>query len=185
MRPFAPGRPFAAVLALAVVLATSPSSHAAGATLLGRVTNGPEASPRAGVVVALYDPTTQATFRSEPTDARGAFRIGSAAAGTYRVVVESTEGAYLAGNAVALKAGDNPPLAVALRPNAQEPPSPTPPAPTPPEPAPTTPPPSAGSQQAPWVKWVIAGGIILGGALVVDAVTDDEEEASAFGQPAK
>lgn len=173
-----PGRSLAAVLVLAVLAATSPSAvRASDATLFGRVTDAPGATPRAGVVVALYDPSTQATFRSEPTDARGAFRIGSASAGTYQVVVESKEGAYLAGNAVALKGGENPPLSVALRPNAQEPP--TPPAPTP-TPAPA--PPAAASKQAPWVKWVIAGGIILGGALVVNAVTDDEQEASGFGQ---
>lgn len=171
MRSFFPGRPIAAVLAAVLVVSTSPFSRAADATLLGRVTNGPGASPREGVVVALYDPSTQATFRSEPTDARGAFRIGGASTGTYQVVVESDEGAYLAGDAVALKAGDNPPLAVALRPASQE----------------GTTAPAAGStaKQAPWVKWVIAGGILLGGALVVNAVTDDEEEASGFGQPAK
>ena len=172
MRSTFAGRPIAAVLAFAVLAATSPSAAwAADATLLGRVTDAPGASPREGVVVALYDPATQATFRSEPTDARGAFRIPNATAGTYQVVVEATEGAYLAGGGVALKAGENPPLSVALRPAAQE--------------GTTTPAAGSTSKQAPWVKWVIAGGIILGGALVVNAVTDDEQEASGFGQPAQ
>jgi hypothetical protein len=173
MRSMFPGRAISAALVLAVVVFTSPAAlWAADATLLGRVTDAPSATPRSGVVVALYDPATQATFRSEPTDARGAFRIGGAQTGTYQVVVESSEGAYLAGNAVALKSGDNPPLSVALRPAAQE--GGTPPA------SGTT-----AAKQAPWVKWVIAGGIILGGVLVVNAVTDDEQEASGFGQPAK
>jgi hypothetical protein len=172
MRSIVPGRVIAVTLAVAVVAFSSPATiWASDATLMGRVTDAPSAAPRAGVVVALYDPASQATFRSEPTDARGAFRIGGAQSGTYQVVVESKEGAYLAGNAVALKSGDNPPLSVALRPAAQE----------------GTTAPAAGSaaKQAPWVKWVIAGGIILGGALIVNAVTDDEQEASGFGQPAK
>ncbi|HEX6850968.1 MAG TPA: carboxypeptidase-like regulatory domain-containing protein [Candidatus Polarisedimenticolaceae bacterium] len=172
MRSMIFGRALAVALALAVVAFSSPTAiRAADATLLGRVTDAPGASPRPGVVVALYDPATQATYRSEPTDARGAFRIGDAQSGTYQVVVEAAEGAYLAGNAVALKSGDNPPLSVALRPASQE--------------GGTAPAAGSGSKQAPWVKWVIAGGIILGGALIVNAVTDDEQEASGFGQPAK
>ena len=51
-------------------------------------------------------------------------------------------------------------------------------------PAGSTPPPAAATKSSgtpTWAKWVIAGGIIVGAAIVVDAVTsDDKNEASSF-----
>jgi hypothetical protein len=140
--------------------------------------NGSEA--RAGVVVALVDTSAEKIFRSQPTDARGAFRVDAPAAGRYALVVEAPEGAFLASDGLDLAAGSNPPIALALKPGRQGQGEPEPaPAPTPaPAPAPAaTPAPTGGLPN--WAKWVIAGGIVVGAAIVVDAVTSDDE-ASEF-----
>ncbi|HJQ97824.1 MAG TPA: carboxypeptidase-like regulatory domain-containing protein [Candidatus Polarisedimenticolaceae bacterium] len=146
------------------LLAQSPTS------LSGRVlaANGSEA--RSGVVVALVDTSAEKIFRSQPTDARGAFRVDAPNAGRYALVVEAPEGAFLASDGLVLAPGQNRPVALALKPGKQG----TEPAPTP---APTSA--STGGGLPNWAKWVIAGGIVVGAAIVVDAVTSDDE-ASAF-----
>src|SRR5262245_36982191 len=140
------------------LLAQAPS----GSRLSGRVLAENGSDARAGVVVALVDTKAEKVFRSEPTDARGAFRVDAPAAGRYALLVEAPEGAFLASDGLELAAGLNKPVALALKPGKggrQE----TPPA----APAPT-PPPAGGLPS--WAKWVIAGGIVVGAAIVVDAV---------------
>jgi hypothetical protein len=111
-------------------------------------------------------------YKSTPTDAKGAFAIGSAPAGSYALVVEAPEGAFLASSNVQLAPGVNKPVALALKPGKQgEPPPAAPPAAAP-APAP--------SGIPTWAKWVIAGGIVVGAAIVVDGVTSDSNEASQF-----
>jgi hypothetical protein len=154
-------------LSSSALLAGSPS------TLSGRVLGPDGADPRAGVTVTLVDTAAEKTYDSAPTDARGAFSIATAPAGNYALVVRAPEGAFLASNNLQLAPGVNRPVSLALKPGKQE----TPPAPAP---APATPPPPPPKSSTPtWAKWVIAGGIVVGAAIVVDAVTSDSE-ASAF-----
>ncbi len=180
-------RVVAVVLAAAVISFLGPVPALAGAAspLSGRVLS-PSRQPEAGAVVALYDASTDATFRSEPTDARGAFRVSGAPAGTYAVVVETPRGAYLAADALRLDPAS--PRAVSLSLTASaEPPKGSGGAAAPEAPAPSPAPsgeagkgkPAAKPKLAPWAKWVIVGGIVVGGALVVNAVTK-EEKSSPF-----
>jgi hypothetical protein len=148
------------------LLAASPS------TLSGRVLTQNGADPRSGVVVTLIEPTSERSYSSSPTDARGAFTIDAAPAGSYALVVQAPEGAFLAANNVQLAPGVNRPLSLALKPGKQD---------QPPAPAAAPPPPAAQKNSVPtWAKWVIAGGIIVGGAIIIDAVTSDNNEASQF-----
>jgi hypothetical protein len=145
------------------LLAQSPTS------LSGRVLAANGADARSGVVVALVDTSAEKIFRSQPTDARGAFKVDAPAAGRYALVVEAPEGAFLASDGLVLAPGQNRPVSLALKPGRQGT-----------EPAPSPAPSSAASSGLPnWAKWVIAGGIVVGAAIVVDAVTSDGE-ASAF-----
>jgi hypothetical protein len=164
-------------VALVFGLVTLTSSGAALAdspsTLSGRVLTQNGADPRPGVVVALIEPTSERTYESSPTDARGAFTIDAAPAGSYALAVLAPEGAFLAASNVKLAPGVNRPLSLALKPGKQDQPAP------PAEPA--APPPAQQKGQLPtWAKWVIAGGIIVGGAIIIDAVTSDSNEASSF-----
>jgi hypothetical protein len=146
------------------LLAESPTS------LSGRVLAENGSDARSGVVVALVDTSAEKIFRSQPTDARGAFRVDAPAAGRYALVVEAPEGAFLASDGLVLAPGQNRPVSLALKKGKQTEPAPA-------NPPATAPAPSAGLPN--WAKWVIAGGIVVGAAIVVDAVTSDDE-ASAF-----
>ena len=64
----------ASVLALVLGVSVTASS-APGGVVTGKVLADDGVTPRAGVVVALFDPDTSAEFRSAPTDAAGAFRV--------------------------------------------------------------------------------------------------------------
>jgi hypothetical protein len=160
-------------LALSVAGLTSAGPLLAGSptTLSGRVLAANGADARSGVVVALVDTSAEKVFRSQPTDSRGAFRVDAPAAGRYALLVEAPEGAFLASDGLVLAPGQNRPVSLALKPGKQG----AQPAPTP---APSAS--SAASSGLPnWAKWVIAGGIVVGAAIVVDAVTSGDE-ASAF-----
>jgi hypothetical protein len=147
------------------VRASSPSS------LSGRVLAQNGADPRSGVVVTLIEPTSERAYRSSPTDARGAFTISAAPAGRYELVVEAPEGAFLAASNLQLAPGVNRPLSLALKPGKQD----QPPAATPPQ--------DSGKKKEglpTWAKWVIAGSIIVGGAIIVDAVSSSNNNASPY-----
>ena len=166
-------RSTAAVSILGLVTLTSSGLAQAGspATLSGRVVTQDGAGPRAGVVVTLFEPASEKAYRSSPTDARGAFTIDAAPAGSYALVVEAPEGAFLASSNVQLAPGVNRPVSLALKPGKQGEP-----------PAGSTPPPAAATKASgppTWAKWVIAGGIIVGAAIVVDAVASDSEASPA------
>jgi len=145
-----------------VLLASSPS------TLTGRVLTHNGADPRPGVIVTLVEPASERAYRSSPTDARGAFTIDAAPAGDYALFVEAPEGAFLASNHLQLAPGVNRPVSLALKPGKKGE-----------APAGTTAPPARKKGDVPtWAKWVIAGGIVVGAAIVIDAVT--KSEASSF-----
>lgn len=186
-------RSLAILLALALLAPTVPAAPAA-AQLRGRVVQADGRTPRTGVTVVLVDGAGQARYRSEPTSSRGVFRIAAAEAGSYRLLAETAEGAFLAPEAVSLQAGDTRAVSLALNPAGQEPtpppePEPAEPEPTPAEPTePTPPPPPPATPTAPaasvdngpnWRKWVIVGGIGVAALLVVNEMTS-EDEASPF-----
>ena len=164
-------RKTAATLVLGVLTLTSAGLLRADApsSLSGRVLGQNGADPRAGVVVALVEPATERAFRSSPTDAAGSFTIEAAPAGDYALIVEAPEGAFLASGHLQLAPGVNRPVSLALKPGKAAQP-----------PAGSTAASGAKKGGVPsWAKWVIAGGIVVGGAIAVDAVTKDNE-ASAF-----
>lgn len=165
-------RPTAATVVFGLLTLTSSGwlQAAAPSSLSGRVLAQNGADPRAGVVVALVAKESEQAFRSSPTDAKGAFTIDSAPAGSYALVVEAPEGAFVASASVALAPGVNRPVSLALKPGkaGEAPPD---------QPAAAAP--KKGDLPT-WAKWVIAGGIVVGAAIVVDAVTKDNNEASSF-----
>ncbi|HEX5042952.1 MAG TPA: carboxypeptidase-like regulatory domain-containing protein [Candidatus Polarisedimenticolaceae bacterium] len=188
-------RSLLSVLLVLAVVSSSMAAPLAPAQLRGRVLDADGRTPRTGVTVVLVDESGQARYRSEPSTARGVFRIHGADAGTYRLLAETTEGAFLAPQAVDLAAGDTRALSLSLTPGQPEPeppapePTPEPPAPseptTPPPAEPTTPPPATPAPVTPvetgpqWRKWVIVGGIGVAALLVINEMTD-EDEASPF-----
>jgi hypothetical protein len=192
-----------AILLALTVLSSAVAAPMAPAQLTGRVLQADGQTPRTGVTVVLVDDGGQARYRSEPTSARGVFRIPAAEAGTYRLLAETPEGAFLAPEAVSLQSGDTRALALSLAPALQEPeptPPPPEPEPAPPEPAPTeptptepttpppaepTPPPATPTPVTPvesgpeWRKWIIVGGIGVAALLIINEMSD-EDEASPF-----
>jgi len=164
-------RSTAVALVFGLVTLTSSGVLVAGSpsTLTGRVLKQNGADPRPGVVVTLVEPASELAYRSSPTDARGAFTIDSAPAGSYALLVEAPEGAFLAASNLQLAPGVNRPVSLALKPGKQGEP-----------PAGSTPPPSGKKKgDVPtWAKWVIAGGIVVGAAIVIDAVTSNDEASS-------
>ena len=158
------------VCGLAFLASSGPMLAAQTSTLTGRVLAANGADPRSGVTVTLVDTASEQAYRSSPTDARGAFAIASAPAGSYALVVEAQEGAFLASNNLQLAPGVNRPVSLALKPGKQGD-----------TPAPASPPAPGKKAGLPtWAKWVIAGGIVVGAAIVVDAVTSNPSEASSF-----
>lgn len=157
------------VLSFAFLLAPAGTIAAEPGVVVGRVLATDGVTPLPGVVVSLVDEKSKAVYASAPSSARGTFEA-QAPAGDYRVVAESGKGAYLAGGAVRVAAGANPPVALMLQQAAGQEGTATPPPATPPPPASTMP---------TWAKWVIVGGIVVTGGLVVAAVTDDADEPQA------
>ncbi|HKQ62047.1 MAG TPA: carboxypeptidase-like regulatory domain-containing protein [Candidatus Polarisedimenticolaceae bacterium] len=156
---------------VAALLAVSTAAAGSPAVFTGRIVGGDGVSPRAGVVVALLDLERRETYRSGPSDDGGVFRLASAPAGTYRLVAEAPEGAFVSPATVKLVAGDNRPVSVALQ---AEPPTPPPPPPPPPSTPPAPAPKKSGLPG--WAKGTIAGAIGVAAIFVIDDVSKDEEE---------
>jgi outer membrane biosynthesis protein TonB len=194
----------AAVLAVVVMVAHSglPAGAGSVARFGGRVLGADGATPRPGVTVVLVEEGRQ-VLRSEPSDDRGAFRFDSAAPGTYTLIAQGPEGAFVATGKVSLREGENPAVALALRPAPQEPeeqqgpdkeePSPDTegadkaeePAPDtpkeegePPKEAPPTPPKKEGL--SPLTKGLIGGAVGLLAVAVILEIDDTEDPGSPF-----
>ena len=122
MSPKLSRRLLAMTVAVALLwLPIAPRTEAAGTALFrGRVVSADGVTPRSGVTVALVDADGENVFRSMPTDERGVFHLDSAAPGSYTLVAEVPEGAFVAQATVSLAAGDNPAVALALQPMAQQ-----------------------------------------------------------------
>jgi len=140
----------------ALILLPAPVLAAGEAQLAGRVFDADGATPRAGVVVTLVDPDTDAAVSSEPTSDEGTFRIEQAPAGTYRVLAEAPEGAFLAADPVDLEPGANRPISLTLK--------------LAPAMEGTT-----GSKMKTWKKWLIAGGIAVGALFLINEVSDETD----------
>ncbi|MDX1389074.1 MAG: hypothetical protein R3344_07785, partial [Acidobacteriota bacterium] len=120
------------------------------------------------------------------TDDRGVFRVEGAPPGTYAVLARAPEANFLAGGRVALVAGNNPAVSLALLPQSD----PAPPdaqtgddedddkGGAAPPPASTAPPSSGGLPT--WGKWVIGGVILVGGVALVDYLSKEEDPGSPF-----
>jgi hypothetical protein len=85
------------------------------------------------------------------------------------VLVETTEGAFLAPDPLSLRAGEeSAPVLLALR---QQGPDDAPGT----EPTPGTPPPAAKEGLPTWAKWTIVGVVGVAGGLVIKEITDEDE----------
>ena len=135
----------------------------------GKVLGAGGTTPREGVIVRLVGATPDTSYAAQPTGDDGAFRLEGAPAGSYRVVAEATEGAYLAADGFELAAGANRPVALTL---AQATPD-----------FQTTGSTTSGSTATgglpTWAKWTIVGGIALVALWAIDSVTEDEDETVA------
>ncbi len=155
------------VAALVLLLANVPLLAGSAAAFGGRVLAADGVSPRPGVVVDLVDPATSQVVASAPADANGYFRVDAAPPGSYRIVAEAPEGAFLAEGAVTLEPGANRPVALALKASADTPKT-----------GGSVP---AGTKKLrAWQKWVIVGGIVVGALIVADAVSSKETPSSPF-----
>ncbi len=170
MTPSHPRRLVAAMLTAAIVaaLTIAPVQAAGSASFGGRVLQQDGVTPRSDVVVHLVDARGETGARSVPTTDEGAFRIAQATPGTYSVLVDTGDGAFISPTPVTLKSGPNPALALSLGGGS----------------------PNFYQQQtglgggkalsAAW-KWSIVGAISVGALFVVNELSDEEDEpASPF-----
>jgi hypothetical protein len=148
-------------LTIAVFLMPAAAWSGADAQFGGRVFQQDGSTPRPGVVVTLHESATDRTFSSLPTDQLGFFNIDQAEPGSYALLAETAEGAYLAGEALDLQSGANKPLALTLA-----------------TASPKTAPASAtpGSGMATWAKWTIAGSISAVALFLALDISDDVTE---------
>lgn len=152
-----------AMIACTVCFAAFSPALAANAVFTGRVLDSDGVTPRPGVVVTLVGDTPEHVYRSAPTRDEGAFRIETAPAGSYALIADTSQGAFLADGSLRLREGANNPLALTLngsaKPNYQGGPGGSP---------------GAGGLPT-WAKWTIAGVIGVAAVLLVIEATDDNE----------
>jgi len=188
---------FAAVVAAVTIVVHSglPASAEGVALFRGRVLAADGATPRAGVTVALVE-ENGSVVRSRPSDDRGAFGFDSVVPGAYTVIAEGPEGAFVASGKVRLREGENPAVALALRPAVQEPDEQQgsdsgqgegeeqdPATPQEEGEQPQQPPPPAAAEKeglSPLVKGLIAGAVGLLAVAVILEIDDSEEPGSPF-----
>lgn len=164
---------FRRAIAAAVVFALVPSGAAFAAPAVdapafaGHVVQGAPPSPRTGVVVSLVGVENGDEWSSEPTAADGSFRIDDAPDGAYAVVVRDGDRAYLAAERLDVAETAGRPVTLTVVPGLA--------------PAQSQGGPNQGELPR-WAQWVIAGGVIVAGAWLVDQVLsdDDENPASPF-----
>lgn len=139
-------------------LIPAPAWSDESARLTGRVFQVDGTTPGSDVVVNLFDPATERSYASRPTGTDGVFAIDGAPAGTYQVVAETPEGAFLAADEVQLAAGSNRPVRLTLIETA---------------PAYYQ---TGGKKMKRLHKWFIFGGVALAGLFVIDEVSEDADE---------
>lgn len=178
MRPHLSRRILAAtlVLGMASLPANLPALAGSEARLEGRVLGADGITPLSGVIVTLLDSRSREVFSSQPTSDRGSFHVSASSPGGYTLLAETSAGAFLAPGSVTLREGSNAPIALTLKLAQEEPQE------GPKEGEGEAPPPETQEQEkkkglAGWPKWVIVGGIVVGGLLVIDAVTSEEKSS--------
>jgi hypothetical protein len=153
-------------LTISLFLIPVPALSGTEAQFGGRVFQQDGSTPRVGVVVTLYDTATERAISSPPTDERGFFNIDDAEPGSYAVLAETPEGAYLANDSLALKAGKNKPLALTLSSSATK-----------------LAPGASGKGMSKFAKWTIAGAIALAGLFLAADIGDDVVEDTSPSGP--
>ncbi|MCP3979786.1 MAG: carboxypeptidase regulatory-like domain-containing protein [bacterium] len=159
----------ACLLTVSIVsLSVMPVQASTGAVFSGRVVQSDGVTPRTGAVVTLLDQKTGRTFESQPTGNSGNFRIDAAPAGGYTLLIDTSEGAFLASNNMQIAKGSNRPVALQLSSNAPNYQG------------------SGGTSGAAaggsnLLGWIITGGIVVVSLFAIDELTeDDEAPASGF-----
>lgn len=150
-------------LIAALTLTGLPLGAAEQAEVHGLVFLADAATPRSGAVVVLISTERDQEFRSEPTGSDGAFVVRADPGASYTVLVETPEGAFLAGAALPLVPGLNPPLTLALNHGAR--------------PYPGLAQQSSGSSLPGWAKWTIVGVLAVAGGFLIMEVTSGDDEA--------
>lgn len=148
------------------LLGAPPALAGEAAILAGKVFRADGVTPRPGVVVHLVDPGTEREYPSAPTRDDGAFRVEGAPAGTYRVLAETSDGAFLAGAPLTVAAGANRPVSLTLAgaaPAFQSSADPT----------------ATSGPGSEWGRWAIAGGIVIAALFVINEVTDDQDQPAS------
>jgi len=103
------------VAALAGVFSLTPAWSNGDASWRGRVIDIDGVTPRTDVVVNLVTDLGDIAASSEPTRADGAFSIDRAPAGDYALLIETPDGAFLAGETMSLQPGRNTPATLHLQ----------------------------------------------------------------------
>jgi hypothetical protein len=151
-----------------LALASTVPAHAGGASLSGRVLDTDSRTPRGGVVVALVGADPDVVHRSASTGEDGAFAIADVDPGSYSLLVEAPQGAFLAPEPIVLERGANRPLALSMSMSMQDT--------------------GFGSPQSSGLsnltKWIIVGAISAAALFVVaDAGSDEDEPKEQDASP--
>jgi hypothetical protein len=159
MKSFAFRRPLA-LLTVALILAVSPA-WAVDATFSGRVFEADGLTPQSGVTVNLIEGEGRTVYSSESTGANGTFVIDGAPVGSYSLLVETPQGAFLSPVPLELHEGANKPLALSLN-------------------ASNTGLGNEGGIDG-WAQWLIIGLLIFGGLYVASSVANGSSSGSFEG----
>jgi len=157
-------RRLAASLSIAVLVAAClpPHAEAAGpASFGGRVVGSDGITPFAGAIVHLVTENGNAVVHSHPTDGEGAFAIDPAPSGSYRLLVETDRGSFLAPDPVSLEPGANPAMSLTLMsagPSFQLEPG------------------IRAGKIPKWGKYVIIGALGVAGLFAIDEISQDHDE---------
>ena len=135
--------------------------EAASAALAGRIFRADGTTGAQGAVVVLVD-ATGTEYRAEPAGDDGRFQVSGLPVGSYSLVVETADGAFLAAQSLTLGEGPREPLSLVLDPSRA---------------ASTKG--LAQSSGASWTKWVFVGVVGAASLFVINEVSDDEEETAS------
>ena len=155
-------RPLAAVLvAVFSTFLSLPPTLAMDASFSGRVFEADGMTPRAGVTVNLVKGEGEEFYTSEATSADGTFLIDGAPAGSYSLLVDAGQEAFLSPDPLELQEGVNKPLALSLSASGSE--------------SQRT---GVGSAEGmkPWLKWLTVGLISMTALYVGHRVLNPETE---------
>ena len=103
------------VLILSMIAFFSPGLMAAGTvSVFGTVIERESGSPLEGAVVHLLDPNSEDAHASAPTNGEGSFRLDRVPPSSYALVIETEEGAFVAGTPLDVGPGEPQSIQVAV-----------------------------------------------------------------------